>query len=726
VLRDRVAPNQPTLALDADDGPLADGAVTSDKTLLAHGTAEAGSTVRVYDGSNVVGTATADANGAWSVVIGSETAFITGGVHSFSATATDPAGNQSAHSASHAVEIDASHGPIVLTHDVDTFLGLGEDTTVSAAPGTITVGDVLAAGEGVDRIVLTAAGTLDLTAAQSLDGFETLTGSAGDDTFVFDAARLAPFTGIDGGSGVDTLEIEGGGHASLVGKSLNGIEHIVLKDTAGTKLQLDSAALFGKLNAHAGSQDGLIFNGALNTSARLLLAAAGFEHLDYLVSGRRVEDFYGPDGVLDRVLVTDTPDSAFYAYVDQLYSGGQLSSKQVKYDNEVLAAYTYENGVLKVLEERDWWTNAVSYNTRTSYYTDGVITSQAGLFDNGNRWIDGYTGGIRTEYVLTDSNGNEVFSSKTHSYDLSGALTQLVIEYDDGRVLDYGYSNGEIVSLTTPLGNGNTLTRSYTNGHLSERLVTDSNNDEAFATLTLSYDSAGALTRRAVKSDNGSIVEFGYSNDALVSRTTTDAPSDLVNYQSFTDTFTDGVVTGQTGLYDNGNTWNVSYQNGVRTSRTISDANADETFETKTTDYAGSGEVIRTVTTFDDGHREHLGGAVDATLTGTAGMDVFVFRTPGGGIETIDGFVPGQDKLSISAANFGGGLQRHGDVAFDVVSDAALSIRPDAGGAFIYDHDGADAGVLYWDQNGGDGADAVVVARFSDNPLLRASDFLVV
>ena len=56
------------------------------------GTAEAGSTVQVYDGATLLGTATANGSGAWSFT----TATLADGAHSFTATATDAAGNVSA------------------------------------------------------------------------------------------------------------------------------------------------------------------------------------------------------------------------------------------------------------------------------------------------------------------------------------------------------------------------------------------------------------------------------------------------------------------------------------------------------------------------------------------------------------------------------------------------------------------------------------------------------
>ncbi|GHK52745.1 hypothetical protein KPZU09_24810 [Klebsiella pneumoniae] len=46
-------------------GPLTSGGLTNDATPALSGTAEAGSTVTIYDGSTVLGTAVADEDGHW-------------------------------------------------------------------------------------------------------------------------------------------------------------------------------------------------------------------------------------------------------------------------------------------------------------------------------------------------------------------------------------------------------------------------------------------------------------------------------------------------------------------------------------------------------------------------------------------------------------------------------------------------------------------------------------
>ena len=89
----------PTIAsFSNDSGTVGDG-ITNDNTLTFTGTAGANITVKVYDGATLLGSTTADGNGAWTFA----TTILADGVHSFTATATDGQGNTSA--ASTALEV---------------------------------------------------------------------------------------------------------------------------------------------------------------------------------------------------------------------------------------------------------------------------------------------------------------------------------------------------------------------------------------------------------------------------------------------------------------------------------------------------------------------------------------------------------------------------------------------------------------------------------------------
>ena len=97
---------QPTIDLDAlsDTGSSDSDNLTKDNTPSLSGTAEAGSTVEIFDGTTSLGTVTANGSGAWSFT----STTLADGVHSLTAVATDVAGNVSAASAALSVTVDTA------------------------------------------------------------------------------------------------------------------------------------------------------------------------------------------------------------------------------------------------------------------------------------------------------------------------------------------------------------------------------------------------------------------------------------------------------------------------------------------------------------------------------------------------------------------------------------------------------------------------------------------
>jgi hypothetical protein len=79
---------------------------TSASILTLNGTAELGSTVTIFDGPTQIGTAKANASGAWSFT----TSELSNDAHSFTAKATNTAGNTSAESPPLNVKVDAATG----------------------------------------------------------------------------------------------------------------------------------------------------------------------------------------------------------------------------------------------------------------------------------------------------------------------------------------------------------------------------------------------------------------------------------------------------------------------------------------------------------------------------------------------------------------------------------------------------------------------------------------
>ena len=98
-----------------DTGVVGDG-ITDAKVLTLTGTAAANSTIKVFDGSTQIGSATANSSGAWTYT----TSALTDGEHVLTATATNSSGQTSAASAADTVTVDtvAPAAPVLTTNSI--------------------------------------------------------------------------------------------------------------------------------------------------------------------------------------------------------------------------------------------------------------------------------------------------------------------------------------------------------------------------------------------------------------------------------------------------------------------------------------------------------------------------------------------------------------------------------------------------------------------------------
>ncbi|MCP1115230.1 Ig-like domain-containing protein [Enterobacter bugandensis] len=133
---DSTAPTAPVISQAIDDvgtltGPLTSGQTTDDTAPRLVGTSEPFATVNIYEGTTLVGTGTADGSGSWNILLNTA---LTEGAHSFTAQATDAAGNISASSASFSLTIDTAPPALpVLTSILDD---VGNAATPVADGGT--------------------------------------------------------------------------------------------------------------------------------------------------------------------------------------------------------------------------------------------------------------------------------------------------------------------------------------------------------------------------------------------------------------------------------------------------------------------------------------------------------------------------------------------------------------------------------------------------------------
>jgi hypothetical protein len=203
---DAVAPVAPTIASFSPDSGTVGDHITSDSTPMLTGTAAANSTVKVYDGATLLGSATANGTGAWSYT----TAALTNGAHSLTATATDAAGNTGVASAALSVTIDTTtiNAPTINSFSPDSAMvgdGLTDakaltligaavaSSTVNVYDGTTLLGTAIANGSGAWSITAATLtdGTHHFTATDMVSGV-TSAKSAALAVTVDTAAPAAP------------------------------------------------------------------------------------------------------------------------------------------------------------------------------------------------------------------------------------------------------------------------------------------------------------------------------------------------------------------------------------------------------------------------------------------------------------------------------------------------------------------------------------------------------
>lgn len=281
---DTVAPATPKiLSFSPDTDTLGDGA-TNANVLKLVGTAEAGSAVNLFDGTAKIGTVTADTNGSWSFVTGQ----LSTATHSFSATATDVAGNASSASSALNVKVNPSDNPPPTSGTNLLVNGSFEASTVknswfagfSAIPGWTAVSggtielwnnlngvkatdgnnfgelDYLGANDGLFQNVKTVQGqSYDLSIdARSRPGFTSATCAMDilwNDSVV---ARVLP------GNSWDTYNF------TVVGTG--GSDRLTLREVAGQGgdglgALYDNVSLVAKQNSTAASQSTLAQSGRM-------------------------------------------------------------------------------------------------------------------------------------------------------------------------------------------------------------------------------------------------------------------------------------------------------------------------------------------------------------------------------------------------------------------------------------------------------------------------------
>ncbi|WP_247443973.1 Ig-like domain-containing protein [Bradyrhizobium sp. 197] len=164
------APAAPVIASFSTDSGTAGDKITNDNAIELKGSAAAGSTVKVYDGTTQIGSTSADSSGHWDYI----TKVLTDAKHTLTATATNSSGQTSAASSALAITVDtkAPSAPTIASHTVNSanqvvMSGSAEaSSVVKVFDGTTQVGTATANSSGVWGYTTSAlaAGSHSLTA----------------------------------------------------------------------------------------------------------------------------------------------------------------------------------------------------------------------------------------------------------------------------------------------------------------------------------------------------------------------------------------------------------------------------------------------------------------------------------------------------------------------------------------------------------------------------------
>lgn len=325
---------------------------------------------------------------------------------------------------------------------------------------------------------------------------------------------------------------------------------------------------------------------------------------------------------------------------------------------------------------------------------------------------------INVERLFFTGNNTSVIASGSHF----GGAADLTTVGGNSANTQALTVNGSSVNLSTInfTGWGGANQTININGTVGNDTLTGSNQDETFSS-NVGFDTIDG-------GDGDDTIGGGDNGDNLFGG----AGSDVINGGMGLDTIDGGIendtINGGLGgdtIFGNlgfdeilGNDGNDTINGGDQGDVITGDAGDD---------FIGGGMGLDTIDG-GAGNDTITGGMGNDQLTGGTDADTFAFGSPGAtndGIDTIIDFVSGTDALQVSATGYGGDLVANGAVTL-VTTDSAANANSGAGGYFILDNFGTDIGTVYWDVNGGSGADAVAVIVLTGVTTLQATDFNVV
>jgi hypothetical protein len=254
---DTVAPAAPKMTSFSPDTNVVGDGITDVNHVTLTGTAEANSTVEVFDGTTQIGTAPADSSGAWSFA----TATLADGVHTFTTKAMDAAGNVSAASTALKVTVDtvAPAAPKVTSFSPDSNV-IGDGIT---NVNHVTLKGTAVANSTVE--VFGGAKQIGTTTANSIGAWSFATGTLVDGTHAITAKTMDVAGNLSTPSAALNVTIDTTAPAAptvtsfspdsnVIGDGITNANKITLTGTAeakGTVKVFDGTTQIGTVTANA-------------------------------------------------------------------------------------------------------------------------------------------------------------------------------------------------------------------------------------------------------------------------------------------------------------------------------------------------------------------------------------------------------------------------------------------------------------------------------------------
>lgn len=294
--------------------------------------------------------------------------------------------------------------------------------------------------------------------------------------------------------------------------------------------------------------------------------------------------------VVTQVVRTDgagTASTANWASMTDVFAtDGSIESHSVTFDDGVVNSKTYVSGIVATQTVTDA-SDAHNYDSIEKVYTDGVLSQNTTVFDNGvSSVIDFDATGVRTHVTTTDATGigsTASWSTVDKTY-VDGQMTDHNMVLDDGRQVDKTYAAGVLQSV----------------------VMSDDSDVKGWTSIDKQYDAGGALDLATVVLDNGRTVvtdyDAGVKLSTTVSDTGVDVPTDSITGAFNWDTIdivyhADGkTVASRDVVYDSGDEVLFLFDDtGLVTDRVQFDGDSSNNWEYRVTTFDAVGTATVTL-----------------------------------------------------------------------------------------------------------------------------------